>query len=83
MSVEETLKERRSTHGDYKETALYSQCFKDLARSASSWSNMSAAQKESVDMILHKVARVICGNPDEPDHWVDIQGYAKLAEGKK
>lgn len=83
MSVKETLKARRKTHGEYKETALISQTFKDAARSGSSWSNMTAAQKESVDMVLHKVARIVCGNPNEPDHWVDIQGYAKLAEEGK
>jgi hypothetical protein len=29
-------------------------------------------------MILMKLARVIAGNPNEPDHWRDIAGYAEL-----
>ena len=30
-------------------------------------------------MILHKVARIMAGNPKEADHWRDIAGYATLA----
>jgi hypothetical protein len=29
-------------------------------------------------MIQQKVARIICGDPFERDHWVDIMGYAAL-----
>jgi hypothetical protein len=29
-------------------------------------------------MILHKLARVLSGNPDNADHWDDIGGYARL-----
>jgi len=83
MSIEETLKERNQTHGAYTETALVSQILKATVRSGPSWLIMNPSQRESVDMILHKIARVVCGNPNEPDHWVDIQGYAKLAEGDK
>jgi hypothetical protein len=37
--------------------------------------------KESVDMICHKIARIVNGGqPQEIDHWHDIAGYAKLVE---
>ena len=29
-------------------------------------------------MILHKIARIGCGNPEFIDHWQDIIGYAQL-----
>lgn len=35
-------------------------------------------QKEALDMICHKVARIINGDPNYADSWVDIAGYAKL-----
>jgi hypothetical protein len=35
-------------------------------------------QRESLEMNQHKVARILAGNPDEPDHWFDIAGYATL-----
>jgi hypothetical protein len=35
-------------------------------------------QQESLDMILHKIGRIVNGDPDYDDSWVDIAGYAKL-----
>ena len=35
-------------------------------------------QREAIDMIIHKLGRIINGNPDKVDHWTDIAGYAKL-----
>ena len=29
-------------------------------------------------MIVHKLARIVNGNPDKVDSWVDIAGYATL-----
>ena len=34
--------------------------------------------RESLEMIEHKIARIISGNAYEPDHWLDIMGYAAL-----
>jgi hypothetical protein len=35
-------------------------------------------QQEALDMIFHKIGRIINGDPDYADSWVDIAGYAKL-----
>lgn len=35
-------------------------------------------QYEALDMIAHKIARIINGDPDYADSWDDIAGYAKL-----
>lgn len=35
-------------------------------------------QKEALDMICHKIGRIINGDPDYDDSWVDIAGYAQL-----
>ena len=29
-------------------------------------------------MILHKIGRIVAGDEMEPDHWLDIAGYATL-----
>lgn len=42
------------------------------------WGRMSAAQKEAMDMILHKIGRIVNGDPDYDDSWIDIAGYAHL-----
>lgn len=38
----------------------------------------SASQQEALDMIAHKIGRIINGNPYYTDSWVDIAGYAQL-----
>jgi hypothetical protein len=43
-------------------------------------------QQEALDMICHKIGRIINGDANYADSWVDIAGYAKLVadrlEGK-
>jgi len=39
---------------------------------------MYADQREALDMICHKIARIVNGNPDYADSWTDIAGYATL-----
>ena len=40
--------------------------------------NVDDDQLEALDMIAHKIARIINGDPDYADSWHDIAGYAKL-----
>lgn len=35
-------------------------------------------QQEALDMICHKIGRIVNGDPNYADSWVDIAGYAKL-----
>lgn len=35
-------------------------------------------QIEALDMICHKIGRIINGDPDYADSWIDISGYSKL-----
>lgn len=35
-------------------------------------------KKEALAMIATKIARIVNGNSDDPDHWRDIAGYAEL-----
>lgn len=44
--------------------------------------DMAPHQMEALDLIATKIARICNGDPDEPDHWTDIQGYARLASRK-
>lgn len=82
MSVETTLKERSKTHGDFTENAELSQDLKAIAAMGSKWQSMNAVQREAVEVILAKVARIVTGNPNHKDNWHDIGGYAKLAEDR-
>ena len=39
---------------------------------------LTKPQKEALDMICSKIARICVGNNNEIDHWRDIAGYALL-----
>ena len=72
------LAERQKTHGDFVTHAALCQELTDAMRVQSGWLHLSPDQRESLEMIQHKVARVLNGNPNEADHWRDIAGYATL-----
>lgn len=80
MGIEETLTERETRYGSYKNHAMTTQLLKSAVQEHPNYYDMSSDKRESVEMILHKIARIINGNPDYKDNWHDIAGYATLAE---
>lgn len=78
MDTTELLAERGKTHGDFTIHAEITQRLKSVVYSMDSRSRLSHIQQEAIDMILHKIGRIIAGNPNYKDHWDDIAGYAKL-----
>lgn len=79
-NVSSTLSSRANTHGSFAANGQIMQALKDLARSGHNWNKLAPHQREAIDMILHKIGRILCGNPDYADHWHDIAGYATLVE---
>lgn len=73
------LNERKKTHGDFAETARMSQALKSLMGTGYRYPKLSDVQCEALDMIASKIARIVSGDANEPDHWRDIAGYAQLA----
>lgn len=49
-------------------------------RTAPRWNDLTAVQSEALDNMASKIARAVCGDPREVDHWHDLGGYAGLAE---
>ena len=80
------LVERGKDYGDYASKAQFIQGVKYLMRSSPSWEAMDADMRESMEMIAHKMGRVVYGDSNYADSWIDIAGYAKLVadrlEGK-
>lgn len=70
------LKERQKTHGEYENVARVSQHLKTYLHNEAK--KLSQVQRESLDMICVKLARIVCGDANELDHWIDISGYADL-----
>ena len=80
LGIQETLRSRGNIHGDFAKGSKVMQDLKSTAHCAPNWNLLSPSQKESIEMILHKVGRVLCGDPNHVDHWHDIAGYATLVE---
>jgi hypothetical protein len=79
-NVSATLDQRGSTHGDFSVNSQISQDLKDVMAKTPNWANLTADKKEALHMIQHKIARILSGDAEEPDHYHDIAGYATLAE---
>lgn len=76
--IEKILEERQKTHGSYVDHAAITQTFKESMRSTHGWNELTHAEAEALEMIQHKIGRILAGNPHFKDHWDDIAGYAKL-----
>lgn len=76
--VEELITERGSRYGKFKDGAEIMQSLKDTMRDVDGWNNLTASQKEALDMIQHKIGRILNGDPTYDDSWKDIAGYATL-----
>lgn len=70
--------ERGSRYGKFKDGAEIMQSLKDTMRDVDGWNNLTASQKEALDMIQHKIGRILNGDPTYDDSWKDIAGYATL-----
>ena len=79
MTIEPPLAARHETHGDYTDTAQIAQHLKTTIRNARNWARLSNDKREALDLIMTKVARIMSGEPNEPEHWLDLEGYARLA----
>jgi hypothetical protein len=88
-NINEILKERGKTHGDYTDHAAITQSLKHVitnrivfrgsnVRTSLLGYNLEADCLETIDMIFHKIGRIVAGNPNVEDHWRDIAGYATL-----
>lgn len=75
--IDALLAERESTHGSFETFAGISQDLCD-AMHQGNWDRLTPIQREALEMAMHKVARILNGDPDYPDHWLDISGYSKL-----
>jgi hypothetical protein len=78
------LAERGNTHGDWKLQASIARDLKcvvekyDLSRAQVGGGRLEDFKREALDMIQHKISRILAGNSNHLDHWDDIAGYAVL-----
>lgn len=76
--IDATLAERGQRYGKFTGHAAVTQHLKEVMRVHKGWLNLAPDQRECLDMVAHKVGRILNGDPDYHDSWHDIVGYAKL-----
>jgi hypothetical protein len=80
FGVDGILDQRHRTHGTFMDVAGCSQVLKETIQLflEAGDKTLAADQQESLDLICTKIARVVCGDADHTDTWLDIAGYAQL-----
>lgn len=76
--ISDTLKERGNRYGEFPEHARITQNIKRAMLDSPKWSGLSDDKKEALEMVAHKVGRILNGDPEYHDSWHDIIGYTKL-----
>lgn len=83
----QTLDERGSRYGDFNGHALATQEIKGVIRNNLAKNHVflglgateQAVALEALEMIAHKIGRIVNGDPLYADSWVDIEGYSRIA----
>jgi len=87
-NVDAILDARGSRYGNFLDHARITQRLKEVAHgfAAHHGKTFDVDQAEALDMIFHKIGRILNGDPNYADSWIEIAGYATLVadrlEGK-
>lgn len=75
--IAQVLEERGKRYGSFVTNGAISQ---ELKQVVAKWDTgkLKPMQVEALDMIMQKIARILNGDPNYTDSWVDIAGYAQL-----
>lgn len=78
VDIKDVLEERGKLYGAFAFNSKTSQELKDVMRNSQGWQALANDQREALEMAAHKIGRILNGNPDYVDSWVDIAGYTQL-----
>ena len=77
-SLDSVLQERGSRYGSLMDNAAISQGLKEILHNSTNWGAMPPDMREALDMIVHKISRIVEGDFEYDDSWIDISGYSTL-----
>ena len=79
-NIENTLTERGNRYGTFTGHAEVTQGLKRFMANELAKRNkvLTDTQWEALEMVAHKIGRIINGDQNYADSWIDIAGYAKL-----
>lgn len=77
-SIDDVLDQRGERYGRFDSHAAITQELKAVMRRHIGWAKLSDDQKEALEMCAHKTGRILNGDPNYADSWIDLSGYPKL-----
>lgn len=80
--IDSTLDQRGAQYGSFTEHARITQNIKDAMKDSKNWESLAPDMKEALEMVAHKAGRILNGNPEYLDSWIDIVGYTKLVSDR-
>jgi hypothetical protein len=81
-NINNILDERGSRYGDFSSNATTTQLIKQAINLGDNTDKLSFYQREALEMIAHKISRIVNGDANYMDSWIDIVGYAQLVIDK-
>lgn len=77
---EQIIESRQGTHGSFKENSRLTRAFLRVAETGLNYKQLNDMQLEALHMNFHKISRLLSGDCNEPDHWLDSGNYMHLPE---
>ena len=78
--IDTTLTERGNRYGEFKDHARITQNIKRAMVDSPNWNTLPDYYKEGLEMVAHKIGRILNGDPYYIDSPHDAIGYIRLIE---
>jgi len=80
MNTDKTLKKRGNSYENFSGHAVVTQNIKTAMRNTQNWTIIDENKKECLEMVAHNIGRILNGNHNYHDSWLDIIKYVTLIE---
>lgn len=80
MTISDVLAERGARYGDFETHACITQRLKRAMEDAPRWPDLPDDMREALEMVAHKIGRILNGDFEYADSWTDAIGYLTLVE---
>lgn len=78
--IDATLTARGKRYGEFAGHSRITQALKRAMVDSPNWATLTDDKKECLEMVAHKIGRILNGDPEYHDSWHDIIGYTRLIE---
>ena len=70
VDIAKVLAERGTRYGEFRSHAQITQNIKDAMVISPNWYTLPAYMREALEMIAHKIGRILNGDPYYDDSWI-------------